>query len=86
MIGDPEPEGEPLTSEEVAALGDGTSIIVKWSGGNGPHRYTVAHLGDDVVAATDDELVRGRLDIEKSLVPPIGFVGRERYHTRVWRS
>lgn len=31
----------PLTQAEVDALPDGAEIIVTWSGGNGPHRYTV---------------------------------------------
>jgi hypothetical protein len=81
-----EPPYPPLDAAEVAALPVGTPIIVLWSGGNGPHRYTVQRSGDVPVAATADEVARGRLDIEKALDTRIGFVGTERYHTRVWKD
>ena len=32
----------PLTQPEIDALPDGTGVIVTWSGGNGPHRYTIS--------------------------------------------
>lgn len=80
------PEGDPLTAEEVAELPAGTPVIIVWSGGNGPHRYTVQWWGDILVAASDDEVARGRLDIKKALTGPISFVGVERFHTRVWRA
>lgn len=35
-----EPNGLPLTSEEVQQLPAGVAICVVWSGGNGPHVYT----------------------------------------------
>lgn len=34
---------KPLTQAEVDALPEGTEIWVKWSGGNGPHRYGLTH-------------------------------------------
>ena len=79
-----EPDGLPLSRQEVEALTAGTLVIIVWSGGNGPHRYTVADDRGTLVAATDDELARRRLDIEKALTGPIAFVGQERFHTRLW--
>lgn len=79
------PQGPPLEASVVASLSDGTPIIVIWSGGNGPHRYTVQRLSDGTpVAATEWEVAHGRLDIEKALVGPLGFVGTATFHTRVW--
>lgn len=70
---------EPLTAEEVATLDAGTPILVIWSGGNGPHRYRV-HVdrwGRRYAAPLD-----GRPSM--LTYNPLEFVGRERYHTRVW--
>src|SRR5215471_12416576 len=36
---------EPLTATQAADLPDGASILVTWSGGNGPHRYTAGRPG-----------------------------------------
>ena len=36
-----EPTSEPLTAEAVAALADGTPIIVTWGGGNGPGSFVL---------------------------------------------
>jgi len=30
-----------LSAEEIAALPNGTRIIVTWDGGNGPHEYVI---------------------------------------------
>ena len=32
-----------LTQQDVDNLPEGTNVAVKWSGGNGPHIYTIAH-------------------------------------------
>lgn len=33
--------GGPLTQEEVDNLPAGTKVVITWSGGNGPHEYTI---------------------------------------------
>jgi len=33
-----------LTQEQVDALPDGTEIVVTWSGGNGPWKYTIKRV------------------------------------------
>lgn len=79
----PIPEGTPLTKEEVWALPIGTRIIVVWSGGNGPHRYTFDREGDEFppVAKSDHE-PSWSFDYEGKNLD--GFVGQEPMHTRVW--
>lgn len=32
---------DALTQEQVDALPEGAEVVVTWSGGNGPHRYTI---------------------------------------------
>ena len=86
MASAPMPTDEPLTAEEVATLPDGASIIVVWSGGNGPHRYTVRREAGVPIAATDWEVTHDRLDVMRRLDNPFGFIGQKRYHTRVWRA
>lgn len=68
---------DPLTREQVEELPQGTAIEVIWSGGNGPHRYTV-HVDENEqrYAATGNP----RMDTYN----PLDFVGQEPYHTRVW--
>jgi hypothetical protein len=39
----PEEEARLLTPAQVAALPDGTAVMIKWAGGNGPHRYYLRH-------------------------------------------
>ncbi len=39
-----------LTAEQIDALPDGAEVVVTWSGGNGPHRYTVARRHGMVLA------------------------------------
>ena len=51
----PMPAGDPLTRQEVEALPDGTRIIVIWSGGNGPHRYTLRHHLGYLVAVSQHD-------------------------------
>lgn len=36
------PERKQLTQADVDALPEGARVWVKWSGGNGPHLYTVS--------------------------------------------
>jgi len=60
-----------LTQEEADVLPDGTEIIATWSGGNGPHRYTVHIVG------------RMRYAGDPKNDNPLTFVGKERYHTHV---
>lgn len=81
MIGDPLPDGPPLDAEAILGLADGTPIVVMWSGGNGPHHYTVQRSAGLVVAASSWEVEHDQLDPDKDLER---FVGQERYHTRVW--
>jgi hypothetical protein len=61
-----------LTQEEVDALAVGTVVCVKWSGGNGPHRYKIS--GHNGIHALVDNVYRD----------PLRFVGKERCHTRVF--
>ena len=44
-------EGDPLTVEQIRALPKGAEVVVTWSGGNGPHRYHIAHRDATVYAA-----------------------------------
>ncbi len=76
-----------LNITEIATLPDNTPIVVIWSGGNGPHHYFKKSFDGRPVAATEKEINSGRFDeVGKSLSGwPIGFVGQEEYHTRVWR-
>lgn len=62
---------ELLADEDaVNALPEGTVVEVVWSGGNGPHGYTVVKDGD---VSCVDTIYRD----------PITFVGRERFQTNV---
>lgn len=40
----PEEDRRLLTQEQVDALPEGTRVMVKWSGGNGPHEYRVGKV------------------------------------------
>lgn len=62
---------ELLPDEDaVNALPEGTVVELVWSGGNGPHTYTVVKSGDISCVDTTYE-------------DAITFVGTERYHTNV---
>src|SRR4051812_26329306 len=63
--------GKPLTPQEVAALPDGTEVMVRWTGGNGPHGYKIRREGNLVCT---DNLYRDELR----------FVGPSQPHTEVW--
>ncbi len=75
-----------LTAIEVSELPDNTPIVVIWSGGNGPHHYRKTTVGGIPVAATEWEIEHDKIDIVGKSIGawPDGFVGQERYHTRVW--
>ena len=64
-----------ITAEEVSRLGCGVAVWVRWSGGNGPHRYIISRVGS-VVFVT----IEGRLGYELS------FVGPLQPFTQVWLS
>ena len=79
----PAPDGLPLTGDEVAALPDGTPVIVIWSGGNGPHEYVIT------VDVCERRYACAPRDIDNDRMRyynPFTFVGQERYHTRVWKA
>jgi len=75
------PDSEMLSEDEVRALPEGTWITVIWSGGNGPHDYELVfnHQGEPYAWAKN-------LDHNGNLkfYNPLTFIGKERYHTRVW--
>lgn len=73
-------DAAPLAHDEVRALIEPTPIIVTWSGGNGPHPYTLITdpEGRQYAAPRGDE--HGRL----RYCNPLEFVGQERFHTQVW--
>lgn len=75
------PGWPPLTPEEVAALGDGTEVVILWSGGNGPARYVVEQR-DGTTYAQPLANPHGPY----RWYNPIEFVGAERFHTKVWRA
>lgn len=67
-----------LTMGEVEKLSNGTKVIITWSGGNGPHKYTIQRDKYGTMIA--------QMLGEKHLYPKnhtIDFVGKERYHTHV---
>lgn len=74
----PAEQARLLTRDQVDALADGTTIMVKWSGGNGPHRYFLRKWNGRLYGAV-------RLDED-----PLSFdgellgIGTERCHDRVF--
>ena len=64
-----------LTQEECDRLPGGARVRVTWSGGNGPHVYTVV----EKTRWTECNHVRVGPHTELEL----RFVGRDKYHTRV---
>jgi len=65
----------PLTQAEVNALPNGAKVLILWSGGNGPHKYTLQRFAGKLY--TCDE-VTGRPQ------HCVDFVGLEKPFTRVW--
>ena len=80
----PESAGPPLTRDEVAQLDEGTRVVIIWSGGNGPHEYTITidTLGERCAWSRPQ---RWGPNDPMRYCNPIEFVGDRRYHTRVWR-
>ena len=71
-------KGKPLSQEEVDTLSAGTEVVITWSGGNGPHIYTIhKREGDNSSYVKDHNPNAGWWDGE------IDFVGPERPHTIV---
>ena len=44
--------GEPLDQQEVDRLIEGTIVMIKWAGGNGPYLYKVRREAGQLYAAT----------------------------------
>jgi hypothetical protein len=57
-----------LTQQEVNELDEGTRVMVKWSGGNGPHEYEIRQ-------GSNGPHIDGT---------PLDYVGTERPRTRVF--
>ena len=66
-----------LTQEEVDALPEGTQVTITWTGGNGPHNYTIGKF--DGQAWTTGEGSDGKLHLGDR----IDFVGSEKPFTLV---
>lgn len=70
-----------LTQEQVDALPMGALVLVKWSGGNGPHEYLIQrhhNAPGKVFAGTYWDIEHDHLGHR------IDFVGKERPFTQVW--
>lgn len=80
----------PLSAEDAAALQTGAEVRIVWAGGNGPHDYTVhRNKYGQVYAMTawdlrEEGLEHRSLPTHRTLTGAGSFVGRERFHTRVW--
>lgn len=66
----PEEDARLLSQEQVDALAEGTRVMIKWSGGNGPHEYRVKNFHG--LAHTLDESPAG-----SQLMHPITFVSNQ---------
>lgn len=74
-----------LERHELATIKDGQTIWVKWSGGNGPHRYTAKVFGGSLYCQTDWERYKGILDPIKAFSNSgTDFVGPWPPWNRVW--
>lgn len=74
------PTWPALTKDDLDALPEGTPIIVLWSGGNGPARYTlVRHRGRPFARHHSEPA--DYIDYEKNLFE---FMGIKHPFTRVW--
>lgn len=49
--------GKLLTQDEVDGLPEGTPVLITWSGGNGPHRYTIKRFYNYAIAKEADSLI-----------------------------
>jgi hypothetical protein len=70
----PEEIAKLLTAEQVAALPDGTTVMIKWGGGNGPAEYQLQKLNGVMWPSYRNALLQD----------PLTFVGKEPFHNRVW--
>ncbi|KKW13330.1 MAG: hypothetical protein UY48_C0002G0021 [Candidatus Gottesmanbacteria bacterium GW2011_GWB1_49_7] len=61
-----------LTMDELQRLPEGTTIMVVWSGGNGPYRYTLTFTPLGACAQAPN------------ICYLLAFVGKAHCHTRVW--
>ena len=69
-----------LTQAEVDAIPDDTSVFIKWSGGNGPHKYkTIQAYGMTCVQYPEHVA-----HLAGTPHDPIHFVGKSRGMTRVY--
>ena len=67
-----------LTQEEVDTLPAGTKVIITWSGGNGPHEYTIHKRNNETGSFVKDSNPNaGWYDGE------IDFVGNKKFNTHV---
>lgn len=78
-----------LTSDQIAALPVGTEIMVTWSGGNGPHKYTVDRRNSVTLARPTDfrtgERTPMHLSIDSFLGPsPLTQVRLARAGEETW--
>ena len=64
---------QPLSEAEIAALPDGAAILVIWSGGNDPHRYTLKRRNGRAYATMEFEVFH-----------ELDFIGFEQPYTQVW--
>lgn len=66
-----------LSQSEVDELDDGDEVMVKWNGGNGPHRYVIGWVDGEEHPRTRDTRT-GEIT-----GPPLDYVG-ERPRQRVF--
>lgn len=65
--------GPLLSQRQVNNLVHGEKVLITWSGGNGPHEYTV------------DRSFICQTPFAKECNHPIDYVGKESFHTHVQR-
>jgi hypothetical protein len=70
-------QGRLLTQEQVDRLPDGTHIMVKWGGGNGPHEYITERYEGAIYTVLPNWS-------EPSHVGKLDQVGTGRSHDRVF--
>lgn len=63
-----------LTEQQIAELPEGTRVVVTWSGGNGPHTYSVHQCRDRTYVWND----RYQTDEQRQRAKhynPLSFIG-----------
>ena len=68
------PDGQPLATNQVSALPEGSTVIAMWFGDKGAREYIVHREGGRIYARSQSDVAAGVFDREKVLT----FV------TRVW--